>query len=118
MYRHPPPPSGRTARDLDDDTINETVLSAANLSGAPMGHSGAPIHGFYNPCDNMIWTQTGAYPQYMITPSYHMRQQPFEQQQQAFEQPHQPNFEQHTKVSYSNQYHWEFMHLAFYALLH
>lgn len=62
-----------------------------------MGHSGAPIHGFYNPCDNMIWTQTGAYPQYMITPSYHMRQQPFEQQQQAFEQPHQPNFEQHTK---------------------
>ena len=86
MYRHPPPVSGRTTRSLEEDAINETVLSAASLNGAPMPH-------FYNPCDNMIWTQTGPYPQYMLTPSYPPRQAAFEQtHQQGFEQ------QQHTKV--------------------
>jgi len=85
MYRHPPPVSGRTTRSLEEDAINETVLSAASLNGAPMPH-------FYNPCDNMIWTQTGPYPQYMLTPSYPPRQAAFEQtHQQGFEQ------QQHTK---------------------
>ena len=86
MYRHPPPVPGRSAtRSLEEDAINETVLSAASLSGAPMPH-------FYNPCDNMIWTQTGPYPQYMLTPSYPPRQPAFEQSHQ------QQGFEQHTKV--------------------
>ena len=93
MYRHPPPVSGRPTRSLEEDAINETVLSAASLSGTPMPH-------FYNPCDNMIWTQTGPYPQYMLTPSYPPRQPPFEQS-------HQQGFEQHTKVSKPSGYSWE-----------
>ena len=48
---------------------------------------------FYNPCDNMIWTQTGPYPQYMLTPSFPPRQDAFEQQAHQ-----QQGFEQHTKV--------------------
>ena len=48
---------------------------------------------FYNPCDNMIWTQTGPYPQYMLTPSFPPRQDTFEQQAHQ-----QQGFEQHTKV--------------------
>ena len=95
MYRHPPPVSGRTTRNLEEDAINETVLSAASLNGAPMPH-------FYNPCDNMIWTQTGPYPQYMLTPSYPPRQAAFEQtHQQGFEQ------QQHTKVGKPSGYTWE-----------
>ena len=85
MYRHPPPVPGRSTRSQEEDAINETVLSAASLNGGPMPH-------FYNPCDNMIWTQTGPYPQYMLTPSYPPRQPTFEQTHQ------QQGFEQHTKV--------------------
>merc|ERR550534_734419 len=87
MYRHPPPAPGRAGpRSLEEDAMSETqVLSAASLSGAPMPH-------FYNPYDNMIWTQTGPYPQYMLTPSFPPRQDAFEQQAHQ-----QQGFEQHTK---------------------
>ena len=52
---------------------------------------------FYNPCDNMIWTQTGPYPQYMLTPSFPPRLDAFEQQAHQ-----QQGFEQHTKVGEPN----------------
>ena len=95
MYRHPPPVPGRSTRSQEEDAINETVLSAASLNGGPMPH-------FYNPCDNMIWTQTGPYPQYMLTPSYPPRQPAFEQTHQ------QQGFEQHTKVrKKTSGYSWE-----------
>ena len=83
LYRHPPTVQGRNTQDIDDDNINETVLSAASLSGAPVPH-------FYNPCDNMIWTQNGPYPQYVLAPPFQNRQ---------------PSFEQHTKVSVPNTEH-------------
>ena len=108
MYRHPPPVSGRNTRSVEEDAINETVLSAASLSGTPMPH-------FYNPCDNMIWTQTGPYPQYMLTPSYPPRQAAFEQShQQGFEQ------QQHTKVGKpSAGYTWDAcLKLVHICLLH
>jgi len=51
QYRHPPPVQIHTpSRDMEDDNINETVLSAANLSGSPMPH-------FYGPdSSSMMWS--------------------------------------------------------------
>jgi len=76
QYRHPPPVSHNGPRDLDDENINETVLSAANLNGSPMPH-------YYSHCDtmnNLMWSQQqvqqSMYPTYIQQHGY--RNQAFE----------------------------------------
>ena len=88
MYRHPPPVPARSSRDMDEDTTNETVLSATSLTGAPVAQ-------YYNPaCDSLVWAQAGPpYSQYMLAPSF-----PATARQPSFDSQRQPSFEQHTKV--------------------
>ena len=65
-----------TNNSPQDENVNETVLSAANLSGSPMPH-------YYTHCDGVLWAP--AQPSYTTTnpPAYPQqfmgyRAQPFE----------------------------------------